>query len=115
MKGGAQALTVILIILFILCVLLLLPVRAKASFGDGKWAVAVYYAFFRIFHKESKEKPEPEVPKKPEDLPEGEAPPLPKPEPRSLRAHPPRKRPPERPERPAKPRLWRASCAPPAW
>lgn len=75
-----MALTVILIILFILCVLLLLPVRAKASFGDGKWAVSVYYAFFRIFHRESKEKPKPEVPKKPEDLPEGEAPPLPKPE-----------------------------------
>ena len=73
--------TVILVILFVLCVLLLLPVRAKASFGDGKWAVSVYYIFFRIFHKESKEKTEPEVPKKPEDLPEGEAPPLPKPEP----------------------------------
>lgn len=91
MKGGAQALTVILIILFILCVLLLLPVRAKASFGDGKWAVAVYYAFFRIFHKESKEKPEPEVPKKPEDLPEGEAPPLPKPEPKPEAASKPEK------------------------
>lgn len=73
--------TVILVILFVLCVLLLLPVRAKASFGEGKWAVSVYYIFFRIFHKESKEKTEPEVPKKPEDLPEGEAPPLPKPEP----------------------------------
>ena len=72
-----MVLTVILIILFILCVLLLLPVRAKASFGDGKWAVAVYYAFIRVFHKESQEKPEPELPKKPEDLPEGEAPPLP--------------------------------------
>lgn len=72
--------TIILIILFILCVLLLLPVRAKASFGDGKWAVAVYYAFIRVFHIESKEKPEPEVPKKPEDLPEGEAPPEPQPE-----------------------------------
>ena len=72
--------TVILIILFILCVLLLLPVRAKASFGDGKWSVAVYYAFIRLFHKESKEKPQPELPKKPEDLPEGEAPPVPEPD-----------------------------------
>jgi hypothetical protein len=63
--------------LFILCVLLLLPVRAKASYGDGKWSVAVYYAFIRLFHKESKEKPQPELPKKPEDLPEGEAPPVP--------------------------------------
>ena len=71
--------TVILVILFILCVLLLLPVRAKASFGDGKWAVAVYYAFIRVFHKESQQKPEPELPKKPEDLPEGEAPPEPAP------------------------------------
>lgn len=76
-----MALTIILIILFILCVLLLLPVRAKASFGDGKWAVAVYYAFLRVFHKESEEKPEPEIPPKPEDFPEGGAPPLPKPEP----------------------------------
>ena len=76
-----MALTIILIILFILCVLLLLPVRAKASFGDGKWAVAVYYAFIRVFHKESEEKPEPEIPPKPEDFPEGEKPPLPKPEP----------------------------------
>ena len=83
--------TVILVILFILCVLLLLPVRAKASFGDGKWSVAVYYAFIRIFRKESKEKPVHEVPKKPEDLPEGEAPPLPKPEPEP------------KPEKPAKP------------
>lgn len=73
--------TIIIIILFVLCVLLLLPVRAKASFGDGKWAVSVYYAFIRVFHKESKEKTEPELPKKPEDLPEGEAPPEPKPEP----------------------------------
>lgn len=69
--------TILLIILFILCVLLLLPVRAKASYGDGKWSVAVYYAFIRLFHKESKEKPQPELPKKPEDLPEGEAPPVP--------------------------------------
>ena len=69
--------TILLIILFVLCVLLLLPVRAKASYGDGKWSVAVYYAFIRLFHKESKEKPQPELPKKPEDLPEGEAPPVP--------------------------------------
>lgn len=82
--------TVILVILFVLCVLLLLPVCAKASFGDGKWAISVYYVFLRIFHKESKEKQMPEVPKKPEDLPEGETPPLPKPEPESGKpaAHP---------------------------
>ncbi len=75
--------TVILIILFVLCVLLLLPVRAKASLGDGKWAFSVYYVFIRVFHKASQEKPDPEIPKKPEDLPEGEAPPDPKPEPQS--------------------------------
>lgn len=73
--------TILLIILFVLCVLLLIPVRAKASFGDGKWAVSVYYLFFRVFHKESQEKPPPETPPKPGDLPEGEAPPEPKPEP----------------------------------
>ena len=73
--------TVILIILFILCVLLLLPVRAKASFGDGKWSVSVYYAFIRVFHKESQEKPKPDTPPKPNDLPEGEPLPEPKPDP----------------------------------
>lgn len=73
--------TILLCVFFVLCILLLLPVRLKASFGDGKWAVAVYYAFFRVFHKESAEKPKPDTPKKPLDLPEGEAPPLPEPEP----------------------------------
>ncbi|MCQ2407326.1 MAG: hypothetical protein MJ065_02205 [Oscillospiraceae bacterium] len=67
--------TVLLIILFVLCVLLLLPVRVTGWFRDGKWAVTVYYAFIRVFHKESEEKPEPQKPLKPEDLPEGEAPP----------------------------------------
>ena len=67
--------TVILMILCIICVLLMLPVRVKASFGDGKWSVAVYYVFIRVFHKESKEKPKYEKPPKPEDVPEGEKPP----------------------------------------
>lgn len=66
--------TVILVILCIICVLLMLPVRAKASFGDGKWSVAVYYVFIRVFHKESQEKPKYEKPPKPEDVPEGEKP-----------------------------------------
>lgn len=69
--------TILLIIFLIMCVLLLLPVRLKASFGDGKWAVSVYYTFFRVFHKESEEKPIPETPPKPNDHPEGEAPPQP--------------------------------------
>ena len=85
--------TVLLIILFVLCVLLLLPVRVTGWFRDGKWAVAVYYAFFRVFHKESVEKPEPQKPPKPEDLPEGEAPPPPEPEPE-----------PEKPKKPKKPK-----------
>ena len=53
--------TVLLIILFVLCVLLLLPVRVTGWFRDGKWAVAVYYAFFRVFHKEAEEKPSKEA------------------------------------------------------
>lgn len=73
--------TILLCVFFVLCILLLLPVRLKASFGDGKWAVAVYYAFFRVFYKESAENPKPDTPKKPLDLPDGEAPPLPEPEP----------------------------------
>ena len=56
-------------ILFVLCVIFLLPVRVKASFGGGKWSVAVYYVFIRIFHKESAPPPPPpEVPPKPEDV-----------------------------------------------
>lgn len=66
---------ILLIILFILCVLLLLPVCVKARYGDGKWAVEVRYTFFRIFHRESKEPKPPDLPPKPGDLPEGEKPP----------------------------------------
>lgn len=93
--------TVLLIILFVLCVLLLLPVRVTGWFRDGKWAVAVYYAFFRVFHKESEEKPEPQKPPKPEDLPEGEAPPPPEPEPEPQKTKKPKK--PKKPEPPEKP------------
>lgn len=67
--------TILLIILFILCVLLLLPVCVKAYFDDGKWGVEVRYTFFRIFRKESKEPKPPDTPPKPGDLPEGESPP----------------------------------------
>ena len=93
--------TVLLIILFVLCVLLLLPVRVTGWFRDGKWAVAVYYAFFRVFHKESAEKPEPQKPPKPEDLPEGEAPPPPEPEPEPPKPKKPKK--PKKPDPPEKP------------
>lgn|GEM_PF-2001323 len=93
--------TVLLIILFVLCVLLLLPVRVTGWFRDGKWAVAVYYAFFCVFHKESEEKPEPQMPPKPEDLPEGEAPPPPEPEPEPEKPKKPQK--PEKPDLPEKP------------
>ncbi len=71
--------TVILVILFIITVLLLLPVRLKASFGDGKWSVAAYYVCIRVFHKESQEKPKPELPPKPDDLSEDDALPQSKP------------------------------------
>lgn len=83
--------TVLLIILFVLCVLLLLPVRVTGWFREGKWAVSVYYAFFRIFRKESQEKPEPQTPPKPEDLPEGAEPPPPEPEPESPKPKKPKK------------------------
>ncbi|MBR6420670.1 MAG: hypothetical protein IKS42_10065 [Oscillospiraceae bacterium] len=57
---------IFLIIVFVLCVLLLLPVRIKGSFGDGKWAVTVYYAFIRVFRKSSEpEKPPDAQPDKP--------------------------------------------------
>ena len=66
--------TILLTILFVLCVILLLPVRVKGFFADGKWGVSVYYAWFRLFHKESEEKTPPVTPPKPEDVPEGTAP-----------------------------------------
>ena len=66
--------TILLTILFVLCVILLLPVRVKGFFADGKWGVSVYYAWFRLFHKESAEKTPPVTPPKPEDVPEGAAP-----------------------------------------
>lgn len=67
--------TIILIILFVLCILLMLSVRVKFSIGDGKWSVLVYYTFFRVFRKESEPPPPPPtVPPKPEELPDGAAP-----------------------------------------
>lgn len=63
MVGG-----IILIILFILAVLFLLPIRVKGAYSGGEWFVSVYYAFYRVFHKESAPKPPPpETPPKPED------------------------------------------------
>ncbi|MBR6107864.1 MAG: DUF2953 domain-containing protein [Oscillospiraceae bacterium] len=60
---------IFLSILFVLCVIFLLPIRVKASFGGGKWSVAVYYAFIRVFRKESAPPPPPpEVPPKPENV-----------------------------------------------
>ena len=43
--------TILLTILFVLAVILLLPVRVKGFFAEGKWGVSVYYAWFRLFHK----------------------------------------------------------------
>lgn len=66
---------IILIVLFILSILLLQPVRVKAFFDDGKWAVDVKYTFFRLFHKKSEEEKPPDVPPKPLDQPDGAMPP----------------------------------------
>lgn len=66
--------TILLTILFVLAVILLLPVRVKGFFAEGKWGVSVYYAWFRLFHKESEEKAPPVTPPKPEDVPAGETP-----------------------------------------
>lgn len=85
--------TILLTILFVLCVILLLPVRVKGFFADGKWGVSVYYAFFRLFHKESAEKTPPVTPPKPEDVPAGQVPDaaqMPEPDPAAEEAvHPP--------------------------
>ena len=58
--------TIFLIVMTVLAVILLIPVRVKASFGEGKWSVSVHYLFIRIFRKESAEKPEPETPPLPD-------------------------------------------------
>ena len=86
-----MALAVILIVLTVLCILFLLPLRIKGSFGDGKWSVSVHYAFIRVFRKESAPPPPPaetppqpdpaqEVPPEPAEIP-AEEPPAPAPEP----------------------------------
>ena len=62
-----MAWAIILIVLFVLAVILLLPVRVKGSYGQGAWSVAVYYAFIRVFHKESAPPKEPDVPPKPDE------------------------------------------------
>ncbi len=61
--------TIFLIIIFVLCILFLLPIRVKAEFGGGKWSVKVYYVLIRVFRKESAPPPPPpETPPKPEDI-----------------------------------------------
>jgi hypothetical protein len=60
--------------LFVLGVILLLPIRVKASYSEETWSVSVKYVFFRIFHIETPEKKPPETPPKPADIPEGEQP-----------------------------------------
>jgi hypothetical protein len=75
-------LTVFLIIITVLCIILLLPIRVRGSFGDGKWAVSVHYTFFRVFHKESApEPPPPETPHIPNPDADTPAQPDPTPEP----------------------------------
>ena len=91
-----MALAVILIVLTVLCILFLLPLRIKGSFGDGKWSVSVHYAFIRVFRKESAPPPPPvetppqpdpaqEVPPEPAEIP-AEEPPAPAPEPVAVQA-----------------------------
>jgi len=66
-------LAVLLIILAILAVILLLPIRVKGGYGGGAWHVAAYYACFRVFHKESPEKPPVLTPPRPdEEITEGQ-------------------------------------------
>ena len=60
-----MAWAIILIVLFVLAVILLLPVRVKGSYGQGAWSFAVYYAFIRVFHRESAPPKAPDVPPKP--------------------------------------------------
>ena len=65
--------TVLLIIFAVLAVILLLPIRVRGGYAGGAWHVTVTYAFFRLFHKESAEKPPQLTPPKPdEDITEGQ-------------------------------------------
>ncbi len=60
--------TVFLIILGVFAVIFLLPIRVKASVGDGKWSVEIYYAFIPVLRRGSKPPPPPDaVPPKPGD------------------------------------------------
>ena len=93
-------LTVFLIIITVLCIILLLPIRVKGSFGDGKWAVSVYYTFFRVFHKESApEPPPPETPHIPNPDADTPAQPDPVPEPEQPKKKKRKRR--KKPEKPA--------------
>lgn len=58
---------VLLIIFAVFAVILLLPIRIKGGYGGGAWHVSAYYAFLRLFHKESPEKPPVLTPPKPDD------------------------------------------------
>lgn len=87
--------TVLLIIVTVLCIILLLPLRIKGKYGDGAWSVAVYYTFFRVFHKESAEKTEPETPPQPNPAADTPPPPAPAPQHDS---------PPKKPKKPKKPK-----------
>ena len=65
--------TVLLIIFAVLAVILLLPIRDRGGYAAGAWHVTVTYAFFKLFHKESAEKPPQLTPPKPdEDITEGQ-------------------------------------------
>lgn len=103
---------ILLTILFILCVLLMLPVRLKVTFGDGKWSVKAYYAFFRVFRKESAEKPQPQTPPKPRDLPEGAPLPPEEPPPADTKPEKPKKKPKAQADSAPKPQTVSDSPAP---
>ena len=96
---------VLLAILFVLCVLLLLPVRVKASYCKGEWALNVYYACVCLLHRGSKPKPPAVgVPEpcyeQPGDKPETNSEPKPKPEPKTEKPEPKIQKPEPKPGKP---------------
>ncbi|MCQ2417973.1 MAG: DUF2953 domain-containing protein [Oscillospiraceae bacterium] len=54
-------------IVYIICILLLLPLVVKAEYAEEKWSLKIRFLFFTLLQLGSKEKETPELPPKPND------------------------------------------------
>ena len=72
---------IFLIVLFVLCVILLLPVCVKFRLEDGQWELTVKYLWIRIFRKASEPPKTPQTPPLPDPEADTPEPPPAEPEP----------------------------------